>query len=171
VAGTRTDFSVQLEMTRDGLKLCGYTGLLKRTRLGQFQGSWAEPHHPHAHPGAGRRLVSQAAGHFAPPAATLRGHLRPARNGLRRADYLGPLGIDAFVYRDASGAMKLKPVVEINPRYTMGRVMVELIAADRSGKFRPVPARQSRAAAHGRLRGFSRLRPFVERTISAATRR
>src|SRR5262249_34894022 len=33
----------------------------------------------------------------------------------------------AFVYRDAHGAMRLKPVVEINPRYTMGRVTVELM--------------------------------------------
>jgi hypothetical protein len=46
---------------------------------------------------------------------------------LRRVGFLGPLGIDCFVYRDSSGALKLKPVVEINPRYTMGRVTVELM--------------------------------------------
>jgi hypothetical protein len=46
---------------------------------------------------------------------------------LRALNFLGPLGIDAFVYRDATGARRLKPVVEINPRYTMGRVTVELM--------------------------------------------
>ena len=46
---------------------------------------------------------------------------------LRRADYCGPLGIDAFVYRDAANQPRLKPIVEINPRYTMGRVTVELM--------------------------------------------
>ena len=54
---------------------------------------------------------------------------------LRHAGYLGPLGIDAFVYRDASGAAKLKPVVEINPRYTMGRVTVELMRQTCQGSF------------------------------------
>jgi hypothetical protein len=34
--------------------------------------------------------------------------------------------VDAFLYRDEAGAVCIKPVVEINPRYTMGRVAVEL---------------------------------------------
>jgi uncharacterized ferritin-like protein (DUF455 family) len=34
------DFSVQLEMSPDGLKLCGYTGLLNDAR-GQYQSNWA----------------------------------------------------------------------------------------------------------------------------------
>src|SRR5206468_1776525 len=38
------DFSIQLEMTAYGLKLCGFTGLLNDAR-GQFQGNWAESHH------------------------------------------------------------------------------------------------------------------------------
>ena len=36
------DFSVQLEMTDDGLKLCGYTGLINDAK-GQFQGNSAAP--------------------------------------------------------------------------------------------------------------------------------
>jgi len=46
---------------------------------------------------------------------------------LRQAGYFGPVGIDAFVYRDAQGHCRLKPIVEINPRHTMGRVTVELM--------------------------------------------
>jgi hypothetical protein len=46
---------------------------------------------------------------------------------LRRAGHVGPVGIDAFVYRTPRGDCRLKPIVEINPRYTMGRLTVELM--------------------------------------------
>ena len=39
---------------------------------------------------------------------------------LARAGYFGPFGIDAFRYRDASGARAFVPRVEINARYCMG---------------------------------------------------
>lgn len=37
----------------------------------------------------------------------------------------GWLGVDAFLHRDAAGGMLLRPVVEINPRCTMGRITLE----------------------------------------------
>jgi hypothetical protein len=45
---------------------------------------------------------------------------------LREIGFQGAIGIDAFAYRDPEGGLRLKPVVEINPRYTMGRLMLEL---------------------------------------------
>ena len=42
------------------------------------------------------------------------------------ASFCGPLGIDALVYRDEMDGLRLKPVVEANPRYTMGRVGLAL---------------------------------------------
>ncbi|MCM1449568.1 MAG: hypothetical protein NC082_04445 [Clostridiales bacterium] len=36
--------------------------------------------------------------------------------------YNGPLGVDMMVYRDSSGKMLIAPCVEVNLRYTMGRV-------------------------------------------------
>ena len=39
--------------------------------------------------------------------------------------YVGPLGVDAMVHRRPSGALALKPVVEMNVRMTMGRVAWE----------------------------------------------
>lgn len=44
---------------------------------------------------------------------------------LEEAGYVGPAGIDALIYLDAD-TPKLKPIVEINPRYTMGRIALEL---------------------------------------------
>ncbi len=40
---------------------------------------------------------------------------------LTALDVLGPVGVDAFVYRD-EGGFRLDPLVEVNPRATMGRV-------------------------------------------------
>ena len=40
-------------------------------------------------------------------------------------DYVGPFGIDAFVYND-NGSWKLRTCVEINTRFTMGRVSLDL---------------------------------------------
>lgn len=44
---------------------------------------------------------------------------------LAAAGYCGPVGVDALVYR-AGNELKLKPIVEINPRTTMGRVALGL---------------------------------------------
>jgi hypothetical protein len=43
--------------------------------------------------------------------------LRAWENGLR-----GPCGVDALVYRDAGGREALRPIVELNARFTMGIV-------------------------------------------------
>ncbi len=45
---------------------------------------------------------------------------RHAGRRLGEAGYRGPAGIDAFVYRKEN-RLRLRPIVEINPRYTMGR--------------------------------------------------
>jgi hypothetical protein len=141
------DFSVQLEMTAHGLKLHGYTGLLNDAR-GQFQANFAEPHHH-------KRIPSKIVSLFREPAdisnrllnfyGEIFAQLEPA---LRQANFNGPIGLDAFVYRDVKGAMRLKPIVEINPRYTMGRVLVELMrqtCQGSSGQFRLVNGAQLRA--------------------------
>jgi hypothetical protein len=128
------DFSVQLEMGPEGLKLRGYTGLLT-DRTGQFRANWAEAHHH-------RRLPASTAALFHQPAdlAQRMLHLYQDLFGLleeelRQAGYLGPVGVDALVYRSADGQCRLKPIVEINPRYTMGRLTVELMRHTCPGRF------------------------------------
>jgi uncharacterized ferritin-like protein (DUF455 family) len=128
------DFSVQLEMGADGLKLRGYTGLINDPK-GQFQANWAAPNYARRLPDAVIELFKQ------PRDIALRLHEVFAKiiglleTGLRLTSYLGPIGIDAFIYRDAAGECRLKPIVEINPRYTMGRLTVELMKQTCPGTF------------------------------------
>ncbi len=152
------DFSVQLEMEPRGLKLCGYTGLIN-DRKGQYQANWAAPHHD-------RRLPAPVAALFREPAdiaarlhALYADILTRLEAELRRADYLGPVGIDAFVYRAPDGGCRLKPVVEINPRYTMGRLTVELMkrtAPGSHGLFRLVSRARARAEGGDDFAAYAR---------------
>ena len=152
------DFSAQLEMSPEGLKLCGYTVLLNDAK-GQYQGNLAESHH-HTRipsrivslvrdpPDISRRLLALYAEIFALLEAEL-----------RAVDFLGPLGIDAFVYRDATGAPRVKPIVEINPRYTMGRVAVELMRQvwqGSEGEFRLVNHAALRVAGGEGFMGYAK---------------
>jgi len=134
------DFSIQLEMSEAGLKLRGYTGLIN-DRKGQFQANRAESHHH-------RRIPSEVVAFFKQPADISRRILdlyqdlfQRLEKELRTVDYVGPIGIDALVYRTPHGVCRLKPIVEINPRYTMGRLTVELMrqtCPGSSGLFRLV---------------------------------
>ncbi|HEU0011912.1 MAG TPA: hypothetical protein VFT34_19010, partial [Verrucomicrobiae bacterium] len=142
------DFSVQLEMTERGLRLFGYTGLFN-DRKGQFQANCAAPDHD-------RRIPAPVTALFREPAdistrihRLYTGIFSVLEADLIRAGYLGPVGIDAFVYRGAQGELRLKPVVEINPRYTMGRLTLELMR-------RTAPGR------HGLLRLVNRARLHAE---------
>src|SRR5205814_1256405 len=107
------------------LKLCGYTGLIN-DRKGQFQANCAAPNYDRRIPGNVPALFDEV-----PDISRKLRELYDAifsllEAELRGAGFIGPIGIDAFVYRTAEGC-RLKPVVEINPRYTMGRLTVELM--------------------------------------------
>jgi hypothetical protein len=134
------DFSIQLEMESGvrGLRLVGFTGLVNDLR-GQFQANWADADWDRRVPAgilalwdtagvveAGERKVRPGLPGVALTALVHR-LIRRLEPELRRLDLAGPVGIDALVYRDPERGVRLKPVVEINPRYTMGRLTLELM--------------------------------------------
>jgi hypothetical protein len=47
--------------------------------------------------------------------------MRAAESAKSRG-YLGPLGIDAMLFRDSAGDVRLRPLQDLNARYTMGRL-------------------------------------------------
>jgi len=132
------DFSIQLEMGLEGLKLRGYTGLMNDAR-GQFLGNWAAPNYVRRPPSKVLELFRAVPG-FPEKLQTLCDEIfRQLEVELHRVGYLGPFGIDSFIYRTPLGERRLKPIVEINPRYTMGRLTLELmkqVAPGCFGKFR-----------------------------------
>jgi len=78
-------------------------------------------------------LASSAAGSFvgidvaadglgAAERAQLVAVTRAAALAVACTGYRGPLGVDAFAYRDATGARAFHPLCEINARYTFGAV-------------------------------------------------
>ena len=152
------DFSVQLEMESSGLKLIGYTGLINDAK-GQFQANTAAPNFARALPPAVLACFREQ-----PDASAL---LRRSFNALvtrleaelKSAEYRGPVGIDAFVYREPDGRCRLKPIVEINPRYTMGRLTLELmkrVAPGAQGRFRLLNAATLKAAGHADFVSYAR---------------
>lgn len=151
------DFSVQLEMGDDGLQRCGYTGLLN-DRKGQFEANLAAPNFARQLPSPVLALLETAA---TPPEihGVMARLIAALEVELRRADFRGPIGVDAFVYRAADGRVRLKPLVEINPRYTMGRLTLELMR-------RVAPGSHARFSLINRARlkaaGFSEFKAYAQ---------
>ena len=128
------DFSVQLDMQADGLKILGYTGLLCDAK-GQFRGNCAWPNFSRRAPARLNKLfpnlpdISQRIRSLYSVVTSI------LERELRLVGFRGPAGIDAFVYRTPQGECRLKPVVEINPRYTMGRLTLELMKQVAPGSY------------------------------------
>jgi hypothetical protein len=151
------DFSIQLEMGLDGLCLCGFTGLINDVK-GQFQANWAAVDFT-------QRLPEQVFALF-PRLPEFPAQIRRLYEEIgaslevefSRAGYFGPAGIDAFVYRTAAGACRVKPIVEVNPRYTMGRLAVELmkrVCPDSCGLLRLINRSTARAAGFASLTDYA----------------
>jgi hypothetical protein len=152
------DFSVQLEMGPRGLTLCGYTGL-GTDHKGQFLANWAEADHAVS-------LPANVAALF-PAQPDISGCLQRLyreifallETELQAVGLVGPVSLDALVYRTPQGDCRLKPVVEINPRYTMGRLTVELMkhaCPGTCGLFRLVTRSQARTEGFADLSSYAR---------------
>ena len=150
------DFSVQLNATSSGLKPIAYTQLLNNQR-GQFRGI-----HLHRFD---RGIAPEIARFLMTPVNrqprlyhTFDNRVLPQLSeALSMRSYQGPLGIDSFVYRDPFGELKLKPIAEINPRYTMGRIGLEIakrIAPQAVGRFEIQSARTIKKTTGASLQAY-----------------
>jgi hypothetical protein len=118
------DLSFQIQVAEPGrARLLGICRFLSDDR-GQYAGSVVGSPTSGLEPEA-RRLLD---GDGVEPGRLQRlgGVLAETLGGAMAASgYVGPVGIDALLYRAGDG-LRLKPVVEVNPRYNMGRIALAL---------------------------------------------
>ena len=128
------DFSLHFEM-QDKLKFVGVSRLINdehgqysSTLFGRYENALSEEELSYLHKTFNGGLVEYSK------------KLIPFLEAeLKEYDYTGPLGIDSFLYRGRMGELKFRPVVEVNFRYTMGRValaMEKMLAPGKCGLFK-----------------------------------
>ena len=120
------DFSVQAEVLPDrSLQLRGFTRLLTDER-GRFQAVEASGRFTRLFPGeVARFFAGGGRGSWLEDFYRDRVFPRLAPR-FDACGFQGAFGLDALVFRDAGGSPSLRAVVELNPRFTMGRVAHEL---------------------------------------------
>lgn len=107
------EFGVQIDVLAEGEPiLIGITPMLVDAN-GQYAGSWFSYHESRF--AASRSLWP----------STIEVVLCAAKQ-LQSHGYFGPLGIDAMVYRAADGSTRVRPLQDINARWTMGRLSLGL---------------------------------------------
>lgn len=116
------DFSVQFEVRKDGLRFLGAVEQIIRPS-GGYRGSIAMPKLTQGQPPELARFLATTA----LPSYNSDSPLCLAlRDWAGQHEFEGPIGIDSYVYKDLEGSLRHRPICEINTRYTMGRVALEL---------------------------------------------
>ena len=106
------EIGIQIDVPQRGEpRLLGITPMIVDAR-GQYAGSYFSK------PGAGEPTAMDRW------SEAIAVGLRVATH-LQSLGYFGPLGIDAMAYRDAEGSLRIRPVQDINARWTMGRLSLE----------------------------------------------
>ncbi|MDQ8202692.1 DUF455 family protein [Pelagicoccus sp. SDUM812003] len=152
------DFSLQLEMRGSRLDTVGFTRLINNAR-GQFQGIVLNAFTHGLDKEIVRFLMQRERGK---PRVYqwYEASLNPLLSDeLISANFQGPIGIDAFVYREHDGRLRLKSVVEVNPRVTMGRIALEAgrhIAPNSAGLFQIVTRTQLKKSGAKGLIDYAR---------------
>jgi uncharacterized ferritin-like protein (DUF455 family) len=116
------DVSVQLEVSDTGTEIVGLTrfwtagnGVYRGAQIGAWTQGLPKPLARAVHGGVRGGAVS----------TILRDAGQWVGEALRKGGYRGPAGIDAMVVSTADG-VRVVPILEVNPRYTMGRVCLSL---------------------------------------------
>jgi hypothetical protein len=129
------------------------------TPRGRFQANWAAANFDRLIPANVAALLRESADIACRLQRLYHDILSLLEKELQSAGFVGPVGIDAFVYRTPQGGCRLKPVVEINPRYTMGRLTLELMqhaCPGSCGLFRLVSRAQASAEGFADFAGYAR---------------
>jgi uncharacterized ferritin-like protein (DUF455 family) len=123
------DFSVHFTLGPEGAAFAGVTEMFN-TPAGTWRSSLVQPVLASGTPfarflHAGRtslmeRLVSSLAAALA--------------RAFEGTGYRGPAGVDAFLFRMPDKSLALRPVVELNPRRTMGRALLDAMRRTGSGR-------------------------------------
>lgn len=121
------DCSVQFERRNGSTKVVALTRMINNAR-GQFQGILTNGFCKGLPPQLVRFLMERVDGRPRIYHHYENELLSSLESRLGAINFEGSLGIDTFVYRTANGQLKLKPIVEINPRTTMGRIAHEISA-------------------------------------------
>lgn len=140
------DFSVQYEIDENGIRKLGFTEQVIAPS-GGYRGTIAAPKFCSGlDEEIARFLMAEAL-----PAYEEDGELAADLLAWARSlDYQGPVGVDTYLHRAPSGELVHRAICEVNARFTMGRVALELlrrIAPGHSLAFRIEKARDLDAAS------------------------
>ncbi|MES2637934.1 MAG: DUF455 family protein [Myxococcota bacterium] len=135
------DLSLQFDVAADGRVTTDVWGRFLTDGRGRYRGAVLGDV-LRDQPGPVKRLLSEQGDRLFQVVR----HLGPA---MAARGFTGPAGIDALVYRTTTGDVALKPLVELNPRVTMGRVARAIgrrVRRDRVGLWTQVSRAEVRAA-------------------------
>ncbi len=137
----RVDLSLHFDATCDGLAYRGQVRFVT-DRNGRFREAVVGP----STPGLDQDLLRFLTGDGRDPRwmeRTARAVGRALEGPVRAAGYQGPLGVDAFVY-ERQGRLAVHPLLEINPRWTVGRLALSLRGRGLRGVLRFVSRSEAR---------------------------
>lgn len=123
------DFSVHFDLAPDGARFVGTTEM-QNTPAGTWRSSLVRPVLSSGTPWA-RWLHAGRSSRLDRLIAALESALPDAFKG---TGYQGPAGVDVFLFRGLDGGIGIRPVVELNPRRTMGRVLIDAMRRAGSGR-------------------------------------
>ncbi len=116
------DFSAQYEVSEGGVKLAGMTRVVNDS-AGRYLGTFV--HHKWS-----SGLDSELTEFLFRESDVMelyKVEVPKLLESLLGEDFRGNFGVDAMVYRTSENRLKLRKIVEVNPRMTMGRVALELL--------------------------------------------